>query len=69
MGCLWPKYILFESKKYRGVMFDGTEYWCNENMKENWVVLSKTIWVVLGIFIRAIESLQIGTFMLFFSLR
>ena len=24
----WPKYIMFELKKYRGVMFDGTEYWC-----------------------------------------
>ena len=28
MGCFWPKYIMFELKKYRGVMFDGTEYWC-----------------------------------------
>ena len=28
MGCLWPNYIMFELKKYRGVMFDGTEYWC-----------------------------------------
>ena len=28
MGCLWPKYIMFELKQYRGVMFDGTEYWC-----------------------------------------
>ena len=27
MGCFWPKYIMFElKKKYRGVMFDGTEY-------------------------------------------
>ena len=28
MGCLWPKYIMFELKQYRGVMFYGTEYWC-----------------------------------------
>ena len=28
MGCLWPKYIMFDLKKYRGVMFDGTEHWC-----------------------------------------
>ena len=27
LGCLWPKYIMFELKKYRGVMFDGTQYW------------------------------------------
>ena len=28
MGCFWPKYIMFELKTYRGVIFDGTEYWC-----------------------------------------
>ena len=28
MGCVWPKYIMFDLKKYRGVMFYGTEYWC-----------------------------------------
>ena len=28
MGSFWPKYIMFELKKYRGVMFDGTEDWC-----------------------------------------
>ena len=27
MGCFWPKYIMFDLKKYRGVMFDGTEYY------------------------------------------
>ena len=27
MGCFWLKYIMFELKKYRGVMFDGTEDW------------------------------------------
>ena len=26
-GCLWPKYIMFELKKYWGVKFDGTESW------------------------------------------
>ena len=33
IGCLWPKYIMFELKKYRGVMFDVTEYWCKIWMK------------------------------------
>ena len=28
MGCFWPKYLMFELKKYRGIMFYGTEYWC-----------------------------------------
>ena len=27
MGCFWPKYM-FELKKYKGVMFDDTKYWC-----------------------------------------
>ena len=26
-GCLWPKHITFELKRYRGVMFDGTQHW------------------------------------------
>ena len=29
IGCFWPKWIMFELKKYRGVIFDSTEYWCN----------------------------------------
>ena len=28
MGCLWSKYIMFDPKKYKGVIFDSTEYWC-----------------------------------------
>ena len=35
MGWFWPKYIMFELKKYRGVMFDGTEYWCKIWEKTN----------------------------------
>ena len=27
MGWFWPKYVMFELNKYRGVIFDGTEYW------------------------------------------
>ena len=27
MGCFRPKYIIFELKKYRGVMFNGIEGW------------------------------------------
>ena len=26
-GCIWPEYIMFELKKYRRIMFDGTEDW------------------------------------------
>ena len=35
MDCFWPKYIMFELKKYRGVMFDGTEYWWKIEAKLN----------------------------------
>ena len=28
MGSLWPKYIVSELKKYRGVVFHDTEEWC-----------------------------------------
>ena len=28
MACFWPNYVMFEQKKYKGVMFDDTEYWC-----------------------------------------
>ena len=28
MGPFWPKYIMFELKKYRGIMFDRTKDWC-----------------------------------------
>ena len=28
MGSFWSKYIMFDLKNYRGVIFDGTEGWC-----------------------------------------
>ena len=27
IGCFWPRYIMFEHRKYRGFMFDGTQDW------------------------------------------
>ena len=35
MGCFWPKYIIFELTKYKGVTFDGTENWCKVWRKTN----------------------------------
>ena len=29
MGWFWPKYIMFQLKKYRGVMFNCTQDWYN----------------------------------------
>ena len=45
MGFFWTKYIMFELKKYRGIMFDGTEHWCNIWRKsdlcfEKWLFLA-----------------------------
>ena len=28
MSCFWPKYIMFEIKKYRGAIFHDTRVWC-----------------------------------------
>ena len=28
IDCFWPKYIIFEPKKYRGGMFHDTRVWC-----------------------------------------
>ena len=43
MSSFWPKYIMLELKKYRGVMFDSTEYWW-KIWKKNWLALSKLTW-------------------------
>ena len=28
IGSFWSMYVMFELRKYRGVIFDGTEDWC-----------------------------------------
>ena len=35
IGCFWPKYIMFELKKYRGVIFHETRVWCKIWRKTN----------------------------------
>ena len=35
MGCFWPNYIMFELKKYRGVIFHDTRQWCKISRKMN----------------------------------
>ena len=39
IGYFWWKYVMPELKKYRGVMFDGTEV--DAKFEGNWLVLSK----------------------------
>ena len=36
MDCFWPKYITFELRKYREVMFDGTQDWYKVWRKTDW---------------------------------
>ena len=35
MGSFWTKYVMFELKKYRGVMFHDSEEWCKIWRKTN----------------------------------
>ena len=44
MGSIWPKYKMFELKKYRGVKFDGTVDWCK--IWKHWFV-HDTAWGIL----------------------
>ena len=50
MDCFWSKYTMFEpKKKYRGFMFDGTEYWCkiwrkNDLNFQNWHAMTYFSW-------------------------
>ena len=34
MGSFWPKYILFELKKYREVILHDTEEWCSKILRK-----------------------------------
>ena len=62
MGWFWPKYIMFQLKKYRGVMFDCTQDWYKVWRKTG-LCFQKLIWGIWQIFIRTLESVKIGIFM------
>ena len=57
MGCFWPKYIMFELKKVQRSYF-----WLHcrlmQNLKENWLVLSKMTWRIWQIFTKARSKFQ-----------
>ena len=55
------KYITFELKKNREVIFDGREDWCK--IWKKWLVFPKITWEIWQIFIRTLQSLKIGTLM------
>ena len=64
MGYFWPKYIMFEFRKYRGVMFHVIQDWYKFWRKTD---LCFQKWY--EIFTRALESLKIGTLMATFCLQ
>ena len=67
MGWFWPKYIIFQLKKYRVVMFNGTQDWYKVWRKTD-LCFQKLTWGIWQIFTRALESFQIGALMASFSL-
>ena len=62
MGCFSLKYIMFELKRYRGVIFHDSREWCKIWRKSD---LEMT-WRIWQIFNRGHESLKIGTIIGFF---
>ena len=52
MGCFWPKYIMFELKKVQR-SYVWLHWRLMQNLKENWLVLSKMTWRIWQIFTRA----------------
>ena len=58
MGYFCPKYMRFELKKYRGVIFHDTEQWCKIWINPD-LVVSKMAWKIGWTFIRAPKSLEI----------
>ena len=57
MGSFYPKYIRFELKKYRGVIFHDTEQWCKIRINPD-LKVSKIAWGIGWTFIRAFKSLK-----------
>ena len=62
MGCFWPKYWMFELKIYRGVMFNGTEYWCKIWRKTDFA-FKNDMRNLANFHQNRLESLKIGTLM------
>ena len=62
MGYFCPKYMRFELKKYRGVIFHDTEQWCKIWINLD-LVVSKLAWGIGWTFIKALKNLKICTLM------
>ena len=62
VGSFCPKYIRWELKRYRGVIFHETEQWCKIWIYPDLVVW-KMAWGIGWTFIRALKSLENCTVM------
>ena len=62
MGYFCPKYMRFELKKYRGVIFHDTQQWC-KNWINPYLVVTKMAWGIGWTLIRAPKSLKKCTLM------
>ena len=61
-------YVMFQLKKYRGVVLDSTQDWYKVQRKTG-LYFPKLTWGIWQIFTRALENLQIGTLMASFWLK
>ena len=68
VGSFWSKYKMFQLKKYRAVIFDGTQDWYQVWRKTD-LCFRKLTWGIWWIFTRELESLQIGTLTASFCLK
>ena len=55
MDIFWQKYIMFELKRYREDMFDGTEYWCKIWRKTDFF-FQKMTWTIWQIFVHRLKN-------------
>ena len=55
MGYFWPKYIMFELKKVQR-SYIWLHWRLIQNLKENWLVLSKITWKIWQIFVHMLKS-------------
>ena len=62
IGSYCAKYLMYDLKIYRGVIFHDTEEWY-KNWSKNWLVIWKMTWGIWQIFTRARESVKIWTLM------
>ena len=55
MSCFWPKYIMFKLKKVSR-SYVWLHWRLMQNLKENWLVISKIAWRILQIFVHKLKN-------------